>query len=67
MEINDQPHAPAVEEIFPGSSVTRLWVGGRGSIHDRGRDFLSSPPRPMRLWGLPGLLSNGYRRIFPRW
>jgi len=26
----------------------------------RGWKFLSSPPRPDRLWGRPSLLSNGY-------
>jgi hypothetical protein len=32
----------------------------RGSIPGRDREFFSSPPRPDRLWGPPGLLSNGY-------
>jgi len=31
----------------------------------RGRDFLSSPPRPDRLWAPPSLLSNGYQELFP--
>jgi hypothetical protein len=31
-----------------------------------GSRILSSSHRPSRLWGLPSLLSNGYRRLFPR-
>ncbi|PNF24413.1 hypothetical protein B7P43_G09672 [Cryptotermes secundus] len=26
----------------------------------------SSERRPYRLWGLPNLLTNGYRELFPR-
>jgi hypothetical protein len=29
-------------------------------------EFFSSPPRPERLWGPPGFLSNGYQGLFPR-
>jgi hypothetical protein len=32
-----------------------------------GSRIFSSPCRPDRLWDPPGLLSNGYRELFPRW
>jgi hypothetical protein len=32
-----------------------------GSFPCRGRHLLSSPRRPDRLWGLPSLLTNGWR------
>jgi len=37
-----------------------------GSIPGRGRDCISSLPRPDRLWGPPFLLPSGYRRLYPR-
>jgi hypothetical protein len=37
-----------------------------GSILGRCWKFLSSPPCPDRLWGLPSLLPNGYRGLFLR-
>jgi hypothetical protein len=41
-----------------------LRAGRLGFDSRRGREFLSSPPRPERLWGPPSLLSNGYQGIF---
>jgi hypothetical protein len=38
----------------------------RGSIPGWGKRLLSTPQRPHRLWGPPRLLSDGYRRFFPR-
>jgi hypothetical protein len=32
-----------------------------------GSRIFSSPRRPDRIWGLPSLLSIGYRGLFPRW
>jgi hypothetical protein len=56
--------------------IVRSWVssiglamgyglGGRGSIPGRGKRFISTPQRPHRLWGLPSVLSNGNRGLFP--
>jgi hypothetical protein len=39
---------------------------GVGVLVPVGSRILSSPRRPDRLWGPPSLLSNGYRRLFPR-
>jgi hypothetical protein len=36
-----------------------------GSSPGGGWQFFPSPPRPDRLWGLPSLLSNGYKGLFP--
>jgi len=36
------------------------------SIPGRGRDFLSSPPRPDRLCGPTTLISSGCRGLLPR-
>jgi hypothetical protein len=40
--------------------------GGVGVQVPVGSRMFSSPHRPDRLWGLPSLLSNGYRGLFPR-
>jgi hypothetical protein len=40
-------------------------LDGRGSI-PTGACIFSSPHRADRLWGLPSLLSNEYRWLFPR-
>jgi hypothetical protein len=40
--------------------ATGYGLDGPGSIPGRAR-FVFSPQRPDRLWGLPGLPSNGYR------
>jgi hypothetical protein len=40
--------------------------GGVGVRVPLGLRIFSSPRRPERLWGPPNLLSNGYRRQFPR-
>jgi len=43
--------------------MTRLQAERRGVDSREGyrRKFLSSPPRPDRLWGSLSLVSNGYR------
>jgi hypothetical protein len=38
------------------------WMIG-GFSPGRGWEFVSSPPRPDRLWGSPSLLSNGYQGL----
>jgi hypothetical protein len=38
------------------------WSGG--SSPGRGWEFISSPPRPDRLWGSPSPLSNWYQGLF---
>jgi hypothetical protein len=50
-----------------GSSVNvviTVRVDHRASILGRDRDFISSPPRPDRLWGPPSLISYGYEGAF---
>jgi len=45
-----------------GGSVSRVTgLDDRGSILDRGRNLVTSPPGPDWFWGLPSLLSIGYR------
>jgi hypothetical protein len=41
--------------------ATYYGLDGRGSIPGRGKRFSSIPHRPVRLWGLPSLLTNGSR------
>jgi hypothetical protein len=43
---------------------TDYYFESRRSIRDRSKRFLSSPQRPERLWGPPGLLSSGYQGPF---
>jgi hypothetical protein len=45
------------------SSINPLKLEERGSSPSRGKIFFSPPHR---LWGIPSLLSNGYRGLFPR-
>jgi len=47
------------------SIATRLRVGRPGLNSRLGQwwECFSLPPRPDRLWGVPSLLSNGYRRL----
>jgi len=37
----------------------------RGFESRQGLEFFTSPPLSDRLWGPPGLLSNGYQVLFP--
>jgi hypothetical protein len=51
----------------PRSQATIILVCGHTGVRvPVGSRILSSPLRPNRLWGPPNLLSNGYRRLFPR-
>jgi hypothetical protein len=46
--------------------MVQLWATGwmiRGSSPGQGWKFLSSPPRPDRLYGPPSLLSNVYQGL----
>jgi hypothetical protein len=49
--------------IATGYGLDDREVGVRAPVGSR---ILSSPRRPGRLWGPHNLLSNGYRRLFPR-
>jgi hypothetical protein len=44
----------------------RYGLDDRGSITGRGTDFVTSPPRPGRLWGPPRPLTNEYRGLLSR-
>jgi hypothetical protein len=63
-------HSPFIANIIcrnRDSSVdiaTGYGLDGPDSIPGSAR-FFPSPERPDRLWGLPSLLSNGYRGLFP--
>jgi hypothetical protein len=48
------------------SVVTRLRTGWPGLEFRQGLGLLSSSPSPDRLWGPQSLISNEYRRFFPR-
>jgi hypothetical protein len=41
------------------------YLGSRVRFPVGAENFLSSPPRPERLWGPLSLLSNGYQGFFP--
>jgi hypothetical protein len=49
------------------SSVAQRWAMGwmiGGSSPGRGWGFVSSPPRPERLWSPPSLVSNVNQGLF---
>jgi hypothetical protein len=46
--------------------ATACELDGWGSISGRGKRFSSTLQCPDRPWDAPSLLSNGYRRFFPR-
>jgi hypothetical protein len=47
------------------SIVSDYRLDDRVSILGKGKGFFHSPPCPDRLWGLPSLVSKGYRGPFP--
>jgi hypothetical protein len=53
----------SVVGIAIGYGLEERGVGVRVPVVSR---IFSSPRRPDRLWGLPSLLSNGYRGLFAR-
>jgi hypothetical protein len=60
MEIMSRPN----RRTLGAGIATDYGLGGRDSIRERCKIF-STPQPPNRLWGLPSLLSNGYRDSFP--
>jgi hypothetical protein len=48
------------------SIATRLRPGRQGFHSRQGQGIFYSSPRPDRRWVPPSLISNRYRRIFPR-
>jgi len=48
------------------SIVTELLLDDLSYIPVRGKEFISSPPRPDQLWTPPSHLSNECRGIPPR-
>jgi hypothetical protein len=58
-DLSDYREPRQLSDIAPGYGLD-----DRGSIPGRGWEFFSSTPCPERLWGLPSLLSNGYRGLF---
>jgi hypothetical protein len=56
---NDHMHHGSSVGVMTRLRATRL--RNRGSIPNRGKNFVSSPKRPDRLWCPPSLLFNVYR------
>jgi hypothetical protein len=52
-------------ELSRDSSVGTA-MGWTAGVRSSAWDFFSSPQRSDQLWGLPSLLSNGYRGLYPR-
>jgi len=54
-----------VAEWVVNETYIRLCDRYGGLVPGRSWEFLSSPPRPDRLWSPPSLLSNGFQGLFP--
>jgi hypothetical protein len=52
--------------IFNISFLIGQLLGAGQSGFGGGWEYSSFTPHPDRLWGPPSLLSNGYRKLFPR-